>query len=670
MRSTRPRLRNALILPAAGMLLLASAPARGFAAENPVVLQVKANAHIGTVSPYLTGANNDQFWSNSHGLWDPATNAPDPAVVDRTRQANVGMVRFPGGTPAALYDWKTAIGPASQRPCQTPGQPGGGPGPVDGSFGPDEYMKFVEETGARPDIMTPMVNETPADAADWVEYMNAPLGTNPRGGTAWAEVRAANGHPAPYGVKSWEIGNEPDRTAQVYWRSTDPVTNMREYAFGGTEPQVGQSLALGCDRRPAASKSNGAANQQLTVYYPPVAAGSQTVYVAGTAWTAVADLAAAGPTDRVYAFDPRTGTVRFGDGVHGAVPAKQATLTADYLPERKPGFTDFYSEMKKADPSIDVCATWAPINKDSGLGVASFAQLMRQSGLADGYDCLIVHPYTNFRNVFGDGDWATAQEGHDEYFLGEKQATELVANLQADVHANGSGRQSATPAEPATVSVRQYVATSEYGALWFGGQDDISAYPHWDTAMSHALYMASQWVSFSQLNLPWAMGNTLIGDTPTVLRSVLGGLPDLVYTVDAVMREQFQPLVDGGGVTVSTTMQNNPQIAPVAASDAPFGTYSALAATAAVGADGVLRIAVVNRDAGRAVTAEVVPAGYEHSGQALVSTVAGQEITSYNGPDRPDAVGIQRAQQTLDGNAFSYTFPAHSTTVIELRPAS
>jgi len=661
MRNTRPRLRNALILPAAGVILLASAPARGVAAENsaaenPVVLQVKADAHIGAVSPYLTGANNDQFWSNSHGLWDPSTNAPDPAVVDRTRQANVGMVRFPGGTPAALYNWKTAIGPASQRPCQTPGQPGGGPGPVDGGFGPDEYMKFVEETGARPDIMTPNINETPADAADWVEYLNAPLGTNPRGGTAWADVRAANGHPAPYGVKSWEIGNEPDRTAQTYWRSTDPVTNLREYAFGGTEAQSGQNLARGCDRRAAASASNGAANQQFTVYYPPVVADSQTVYVAGTAWTAVADLAAAGPTDKVYAFDPRTGTVRFGDGVHGAVPAKQAALTADYRPGRKPGFTDFYREMKLADPTIDVCATWAPINKDSGLGVASFAQLMKQSGLADGYDCLVVHPYTNFRNVFGDGDWKTAQEGHDEYFLGEKQATDLVANLRADVRANGSGRQ--------------YVATSEYGALWFGAQNDISAYPHWDTAMSHALYMASQWVSFSQLDLPWAMGNTLIGDGPNVLRSVLGGLPDLVYTVDAVMREQFQPLVDGGGVTVATTMRNNPQIAPAAASDARFGTYSALAATAAVGEDGALRIAVVNRDATRAVTAEVVPAGYEHGAQALVSTVAGQEFTSYNGPDRPDAVELRRGRLTLDSNAFRYTFPAHSTTVIELRPST
>ena len=42
-----------------------------------------------------------------------------------------------------------------------------------------------------------------ADAADLIEYLNAPADgevTNPNGGVDWAEVRAANGHSEPYGV--------------------------------------------------------------------------------------------------------------------------------------------------------------------------------------------------------------------------------------------------------------------------------------------------------------------------------------------------------------------------------------------------------------------------------------------------------------------------------------
>ncbi len=657
MRYHRTRLTIVLGALLPSVVLVAMAPGALADEGTTPVVKIRTNKPIGAVSPYLTGSNNDQFWDDSHGLWDSQAGAPNAAVVARTRQAGVGMVRYPGGTPAALFDWKTAIGPTADRPCQTVGQPNGGPGPVDGSFGPDEYMAFIEATGARPEIMTPMINETPADAADWVEYMNAPVGTNPRGGTAWALVRAQNGHPAPYGVQTWEIGNEPDRTGQVYWRSPDPVTNLREYAFGGTEPQVGQKLQRGCDRRASASKGDGAANQELTVLYPPVVPDSQTVYVNGTAWTAVGDLATAGPGDQVYAFDAESGAVRFGDGTHGARPAKGTTLTADYVPQTKPGFTDFYREMKLADPSIDVCATWAPITTDAGLGTASFAQLMSQEGRADDYDCVLIHPYTNFKTIFGDGNWETAQEGHDEYFLGEKRATAMVSDLIDDVAANGSGRQ--------------YVATSEYGALWFGGMNDISSYPHWDTSMSHALYMASQWANFSQLNLPWAMGNTLIGDNPNVLRSVLGGLPDLVYTVDAVMREQFAPLVSGGGTTVESSVENNPQAIPVEGEDLEeFGTYDALTTTAALGDDGRLRIAVVNRHPTDAVTAEVLTAAYPHGDVASVTTVVGDSFMSYNGPTDPTAVQIERGTAPAQSNTFSYTFPAHSTTVIELSPAS
>ncbi len=48
-------------------------------------------------------------------------------------------------------------------------------------------------------------------AADLVEYCNAPNnGSNPGGGTDWAAVRAANGHPAPYNVRIWELDNETD----------------------------------------------------------------------------------------------------------------------------------------------------------------------------------------------------------------------------------------------------------------------------------------------------------------------------------------------------------------------------------------------------------------------------------------------------------------------------
>ncbi|WP_145811010.1 hypothetical protein [Kribbella amoyensis] len=661
-RTTRPALLRSAVVPlvaagllAAGLISTTDRPARAGtrpADEGPVV-RVQAKDRLAPLSPYLTGVNIDQWFGNSHGLWDPVRDAPNPEVVAKTRRTGLGMVRFPGGTSANLYDWKKGIGPTAERGCQTDGSANGGAGVLDSVYGPDEYMEFVAATGTEPEIMTPMANSTPADAADWVEYMNAAVGTNPRGGVAWAQRRADNGHPAPYGVKFWEVGNEPDRVnSQNYWRSTDPVIAARQYAFGGSQAQVGQRLARGCDRRPAASAGDGKPGQQLTLYYPPAVPGSQTIKVGGAVWSEVADLSAVGPDEKVYAFDPKTGAVRFGDGVHGAIPPDDAEVRADYTSGPKPGFADFYDAMKQADPAIDVCASWAPVTVASGLGNASFAELMARAGRAGDYDCVLIHPYTNFLRDFGDADWETAREGHDEHMLGEARATSLVRDLQADLAEHSTGQA--------------YVGISEFGALWFGGQGDVSAYPSWTTAMSHATYMASQWTRYAQLGVPWVLGNTLISEAPTGLRAVLGGPSTYVYTVDALVREQLAPMLRAGGASVRTSLDGNPQVVPVEPEPGFGPSYDALTATATVGADGKLRIVVVNRHPDQAVTAKVVPAGYRHTGQAKVSTIAGEDFTSFNGIENPDDVQLEHSTAKAGSGDFEYSFAAHSVTVLEL----
>ena len=40
------------------------------------------------------------------------------------------------------------------------------------------------------------------EVLDWIEYCNGPADSK------WGKIRAANGHPAPYNVKYWEIDNE------------------------------------------------------------------------------------------------------------------------------------------------------------------------------------------------------------------------------------------------------------------------------------------------------------------------------------------------------------------------------------------------------------------------------------------------------------------------------
>ncbi len=68
-------------------------------------------------------------------------------------------------------------------------------------FGIEDFLKFCEAAGFTASFAV-NIEETPADMADMVEYLNGPATST------WGKKRAENGHPAPYNVKYIEIGNE------------------------------------------------------------------------------------------------------------------------------------------------------------------------------------------------------------------------------------------------------------------------------------------------------------------------------------------------------------------------------------------------------------------------------------------------------------------------------
>jgi alpha-N-arabinofuranosidase len=642
--------RGALLAVSAGALLLTTTPAVAQDAQ-PLVL-VQANRPGAALSPLLTGVNNDQWFDNSHGLWnsEPGDGEPDQDVVAKTARAGIGLVRYPGGTPASFFDWKRAIGPTEQRGCQTDARPGSRE-PRDSGYGPDEHMEFVAAADAEASIVVPFVRQTPQDAADWVEYMNAPVGANPGGGTDWGQVRAENGHPQPYGVRFWEIGNEHDRPEQRYWMSDDTDTALQQYAFGGTQQQPEQLLGKGCDFTDDVA-SDGTAGQVFGVPYPPVVPGSAALNVGGEAWTEVPDLAVAGPDDAVYQLDPATGAVRFGDGVHGRIPPAGSQVRATYVSGPHPGYFDIVAAMKAVDPTVDICATWAPITPETGLGTTSFPEAVAGRGT---FDCLVVHPYTNFRRQFGD-TLTSARQGHDWHMLGEAEATRILATHAEAVRTHG-------PADA-------YTTVSEFGALFFGPHN-AREYRSWNTAMSHATYFASQWTRLAALGVPWAEGNTLVSEVPRGLRAVLGGEPRFVFTSEAVVREALRPVVEGGGTVVEHAVQGNPQVA--AEPTAVGSSYPALAVLATRDDAGTLHVMVVNRSPDTDITARVVPAEHRTGGPATVTSVIGENtdpnresFESHNSIDHPGEVTLRTETVDLAQAGFERTFPKHSVTIVSL----
>ena len=146
-----------------------------------------------------------------HGrLWlDQASLMPGDAVdgirrdvFDKVKALRPAFIRWPGGNVAQDYHWGWGIGPRDERPIWTNLSWANELEPSD--LGTDEYVRLCRNVGAEPCIVVNVEGRgaTAEEAAAWVEYANGPPTST--GGAR----RAALGHPAPYGVRFWELGNE------------------------------------------------------------------------------------------------------------------------------------------------------------------------------------------------------------------------------------------------------------------------------------------------------------------------------------------------------------------------------------------------------------------------------------------------------------------------------
>lgn len=618
-------------------ILLALAPGVGARPETappgesgrrPVVVVVDARSNIGPVRPGLLGVNH-HYTSNGFGLWDPVADEPVPAVVAGVRHAGVQLVRYPGGTVANMFDWNSAIGDG--RGCQVDAKllDEGGYRAVPGgqAYGPDEHMEFVDAVGARAVLMVQSITQRPRAAANWVEYMNSAPGTplNPNGGVDWADVRADNGHPAPYDVNRWEVGNEQRFADQRYWMSSDRDVAVRQYAFGGARNVVAEPLGRDCWHPVGGVRSSAEPGQVFDVLFPPLVPDSVRATIAGEPWIRVPDLAAHGPDDEVFTVDPLEGTLQFGDGVHGAIPPQGAVVRASYRSVHE-GFFAFARAMKQVDPTIDVCASW---------GVSAFVTEVGNRR----YDCFTAHAYTHFLNE-GHSPWASPLEGHDWHMLGTDTERDFVAELRRTV--------------PAGVPM----PLTEFGQLW----GDIDAFPHYPVSMTGSVYMASQWVSWLRLGIPFATGNDLLAKGE---RGLLWNPPDYTVSAEAITRRALLPMFLARGRQLRVLVEANPVRDPGLGA----GTYRGLRVAATRGADGRLHVLVVNRLplAGQSVPVTVRLDDAATSGAANVRRVDGASFQSWNPPDGQPQVVLETWTRDVGTRSFDLRVPPHSVTVLAVR---
>lgn len=135
-------------------------------------------------------------------------NGADPDIVRFLRDSKLPILRWPGGNFVSGYHWQDGVGPIEKRPTR-PNYAWGGVEP--NTFGTDEFIKFCQAVGCEPMICINAGDGSPEEAARWVEYCNGPV-NSPMGA-----LRAANGHPDPYNVRHWEVGNELWGRWQIHW---------------------------------------------------------------------------------------------------------------------------------------------------------------------------------------------------------------------------------------------------------------------------------------------------------------------------------------------------------------------------------------------------------------------------------------------------------------------
>jgi alpha-N-arabinofuranosidase len=121
-------------------------------------------------------------------------------VVAALKKIKIPNLRWPGGCFADEYHWRDGIGPREQRPRMVNTNWGGIT--EDNSFGTHEFLALCKLLDCEPYIAGNVGSGTVEEMSKWVEYLNS------NSSSTVVQMRKQNGHPEPYKVTFWGVGNE------------------------------------------------------------------------------------------------------------------------------------------------------------------------------------------------------------------------------------------------------------------------------------------------------------------------------------------------------------------------------------------------------------------------------------------------------------------------------
>ena len=189
----------------------------------------------GTIAPEIYGHFSEHIGGVFYdGLWVgkdseiPNINGFRKDLVEKLKAIHPPVLRWPGGCYAEAYNWRDGIG--ENRPVRTNWWQHRDGRTESNAVGTHEFVELCELIGAKPYFAVNVTSITPLQALDWMDYCLSPRGT-----TTLALEREKNGHPEPFDIPYWGIGNEnwggggnmtPDYYAMEYRRFATVLHNF------------------------------------------------------------------------------------------------------------------------------------------------------------------------------------------------------------------------------------------------------------------------------------------------------------------------------------------------------------------------------------------------------------------------------------------------------------
>ena len=163
---------------------------------------------IGTVSPEIYGHFTEHIGGVIYGgIW-VGKNSDIPNIkgfrkdiVEKLKAIHAPVIRWPGGCFAEIYDWRDGIG--ENRPTRLNWWTNRDGKYESNAVGTHEFMDFCEAVGAKAYFAANLTTVSPLHIRNWMDYC-----LSPKGSTTLACEREANGHPEPFDIPYWGVGNE------------------------------------------------------------------------------------------------------------------------------------------------------------------------------------------------------------------------------------------------------------------------------------------------------------------------------------------------------------------------------------------------------------------------------------------------------------------------------